>query len=346
VLEAVRLSERLGRPVQVIWTREDDMKAGRYRPQTWTRIHARLDDAGTITALGFDTISQSIMAEFAKVGVDALLPDVIPPRLRHWLARSTGRVLSSNALLADAIATEGATHIGYAIPNHRVSYMPFTAPVSVSWWRSVGFSVNSYVVESFIDELAHAAGREPYAFRRALLSESPRWLAVLDAVAELSGWGSALPDGTGRGIAVVEAFGSFCAEVVEARIDDDQIRVTKVYAVLDCGVAVNPDLVVSQVEGSVIFALSAALWGEITVEHGEVQQGNFDTYRIMRMHETPEIVVELLAGSDEPGGVGEPAVAPLAGALANAVFQLSGERLRRMPLQAEYARRLAAKQQS
>ncbi|MCA9662997.1 MAG: xanthine dehydrogenase family protein molybdopterin-binding subunit, partial [Myxococcales bacterium] len=340
VLDAVWLSKAVGRPVQVIWTREDDMKSGRYRPQAWAKIYARMDDAGTVQALGFDTVSQSIMAE---IGLGGIFPNAIPPRLRHWLSRNATRLIGSNAVLADIIATEGATNHGYAIANRRVTYMPFKAPVSVSWWRSVGFSINTFVVESFVDELAHAAEQDPYAFRRKMLAERPRWLAVLDAVVELSGWGTrALPEGTARGIAVCEAFGSFCAEVVEARIDDGQIVVDTVYAALDCGLAVNPDLVESQIEGSVIFALSAALWGEITVERGLVQQQNFDTYRMMRIHETPRIVTKLLEGSPEPGGVGEPAVAPLAGALANAVFALTGERLRRMPLQAEYERRTAA----
>ena len=162
-----------------------------------------------------------------------------------------------------------------------------------------------------------------------------------DRITELAGWGSELPEGTARGVAIVHAFGSWCGEVIEVRIDDGRIVVTKVHVVLDCGLAVNPDLVVSQVEGSVIFGLSAALWGEITVEQGLVQQDNFDRYRLMRMHECPEIIVELLPGSDEPGGVGEPAVAPLAPAVGNALFTLTGARLRRTPLQAEYERHLA-----
>ena len=343
VLDAVYLSREVGRPVQVIWTREDDTRAGRYRPQAWAKVYARLDDSGSVTALGFDTVSQSIIGQ---LDASALFPNVIPPRLRHFLARNTARLFDSNAVMADGIATEGATHIGYAIPNHRVTYMPFKAPVSVSWWRSVGFSINTYVIEGFMDELAHAAGKDPYEFRRVMLSDSPRWLGVLDAVAELSDWGSELPEGTARGMAVVEAFGSFCAEVIEAQVVDGQIKVSKVYAALDCGLAVNPDLVAAQVEGSVIFGLSAALWGEITLEQGLVQQGNFDDYRIMRMHESPEIVVKIVEGPHEPGGVGEPAVAPLAGALANAVFSLTGERLRRMPLQAEYERHMNAKPQS
>ncbi|MCA9719004.1 MAG: xanthine dehydrogenase family protein molybdopterin-binding subunit, partial [Myxococcales bacterium] len=336
VLDAVWLSKAVGRPVQVIWTREDDMRSGRYRPQAWARITGRLDGAGAVTSLTFDTISQSIMAEIGGL-LGSLMPNAIPPRMRAWLGRNSARLVGSNAVVADFIATEGATHLGYAIPNRRVTYMPIKAPVSVSWWRSVGFSINTFVVESFLDELAHAAEQDPYQFRRKMLGESPRWLGVLDAVAELSGWGTReLPPGTARGIAVAHAFGSYCAEVIEARIDDGQIKVTKVYAALDCGLALNPDLVESQIEGSVIFGLTAALWGEITVDKGVVQQGNFDDYRMMRMHETPEIVSKLVEGAPEPGGVGEPAVAPLAPALANAIFTLTGERLRRMPLQAEY----------
>ncbi len=346
VLDAVQLSKALGRPVQVIWTREDDMRAGRYRPQAWARMYGRLDGAGAVTSLGFDTISQSIMGELGGV-LSGLLPAAFPPQLGRWLTYNGARLIGSNAVLADIISTEGATHLGYAIPNRRVTYMNIKAPISVIWWRSVGFSINTFVVESFIDELAHAAEQDPYQFRRKMLADSPRWLAVLDAAAELSGWGKTeLPEGTARGIAVVEAFGSFCAEVVEARIDDGQIKVTKVYAALDCGLAVNPDLVESQVEGGVIFGLSAALWGEITVKDGMVQQGNFDDYRMVRMHESPEIVVKLIEGAPEPGGVGEPSVPPVAPALGNAIFALTGERLRRTPLQAEYERRMAAKKQS
>lgn len=341
VLDAVSLSKAVGRPVQVIWTREDDLTSGRYRPQAWAKIYARMDDAGTVHALGFDTVSQSIMAEIGGLG--GLFPEALPPRLRHWLERNATRLIGSNAVMADMIATEGATNHGYAIANRRVTYMPFKAPVSVSWWRSVGFSINTFVVESFMDELAHAAKQDPYQFRRKMLKDRPRWLGVLDAVAELSGWGTReLPPGTARGIAVCEAFGSYCAEVLEARVDDGAIKVDTVYAVLDCGFAVNPDLVESQVEGSVIFGLTAALWGEITVEKGVVQQRNFDTYRMMRMHEAPRMVIKLIEGDPEPGGVGEPAVAPLAPALANAIFNLTGERLRRTPLQAEFDRRKAA----
>jgi len=341
VLDAAWLSKEVGRPVQVIWSRENDTRAGYYRPQSHTRMRAALVD-GVVTALVYDSQSQSIIADLEMSG---LLPIAVPAKIRRWLMGNTSRLIASNAVFADVLATEGASNHGYAVPNQRVTYTPFATPFKVSWWRSVGHSFNGFIIESFIDELAHAAEQDPYAFRRGMLLERPRWLAVLDAVAELSGWAKGPPPaGTGRGIAVVEAFGSFAAQVVEAQVEDGKIKVSKVYCALDCGLAVNPDLVAAQIEGSIIFGLTAALWGEIRVEDGVVQQGNFDTYRMMRMHESPEIVTQLLAGPHAPGGVGEPAVAPVAGALANAVFDLTGARLRRMPLQPSYDE--VAKQQS
>ncbi|MGB1274474.1 MAG: xanthine dehydrogenase family protein molybdopterin-binding subunit, partial [Nannocystaceae bacterium] len=334
VLDAAWLSKAVGRPVQVIWSRENDTRAGYYRPQSHTRMRGALSD-GVLTALTYDSQSQSIIADLEMSG---LLPIAVPAKIRRWLMGNTSRLIASNAVFADVLATEGASNHGYAIPNQRVTYTPFATPFKVSWWRSVGHSFNGFIIESFIDELADAAGQDPYPFRRAMLQDNPRWLAVLDAVAEMSDWEkkAALPPGSGRGIAVVEAFGSFAAQVIEARVVDGTIAVSKVYCALDCGLAVNPDLVAAQVEGSIIFALTAALWGEITVENGQVQQGNFDTYRMMRIHESPEIVVRLLEGPHEPGGVGEPAVAPVAGALANAVANATGSRLRRMPLQPAY----------
>jgi len=341
VLEAVWLSKAVGRPVQVVWSRENDTRAGYYRPQSYTRMRGALDASGAPTALEYDSQSQSIIGDLDMGGV---LPIALPPRLRRWLMGNATRLIASNAVLADVLATEGATNHGYAIPSQRVIYTPIKTPFTTSWWRSVGHSFNGFIIEGFIDELAHAADRDPYQFRRDLLKDRPRWLGVLDAVAQMSGWSKQPPpEGAGRGIAVVEAFGSFAAQVVEARIVDGTIVVDKVYCALDCGMAVNPDLVASQIEGSVIFGLTAALWGEITAEGGAVQQGNFDTYRMMRMHETPEIEIRLIEGPHEPGGVGEPAVAPVAPALANALFDATGARLRRMPLQAawdEHAARL------
>lgn len=333
VLEAAWLSKAVGRPVQVIWSRENDTRAGYYRPQCHTRMRAALVD-GTVTAMTADAQSQSIMAD---LDMGALMPVAIPPRIRKWVMGNASRLIASNAVLADVLATEGISNHGYAVANQRVTYTPFATPFKCSWWRSVGHSFNGFIVESFIDELAHMAEEDPVAFRRGMLAERPRWLAVLNAVAEMSGWGKTeLAEGTGRGVAVVEAFGSFAAQVVEARVEHGEIKVDRVFCALDCGIAVNPDLVAAQIEGSVIFGLTAALWGEITAQQGRVQQGNFDTYRMMRMHESPEIQIELLDGPHEPGGVGEPAVAPVAGALANAVYAAVGVRLRRMPLQRAY----------
>ncbi|MEZ4299660.1 MAG: molybdopterin cofactor-binding domain-containing protein [Polyangiaceae bacterium] len=330
-LEAAWLSRAVGRPVQVIWSRENDTRAGYYRPQSYTRMRGALDASGTLTALTYDSQSQSILGD---TDMASLLPEAVPPRLREWLMGGTSRLIASNALIADVLATEGGANHAYKVPNHRATYTPFSTPFQTSWWRSVGHSFNGFVIESFMDEVARAAKQDPYQFRRALLKDSPRWLGVLDAVAELSGWTKGPPPkGTGRGIAVSEAFGSHVAQVIEARVDAGQIRVDKVYCAFDCGLAVNPDLVRAQIEGSVIFGLTAALWGQITVAGGAVQEGNFDTYRMMRMHECPSMEIQILDSPHEPGGVGEPAVAPVAGALANALFDATGVRLRRMPLQ-------------
>ncbi|MEM9455135.1 MAG: xanthine dehydrogenase family protein molybdopterin-binding subunit [Myxococcota bacterium] len=331
VLEAVWLSQAVGRPVQVIWSRENDMRAGYYRPQSLTRMRGAIDASGKPTVLSYDSLSQPIFPDFDFTG---MLPTAMPPRLRRWLVTSASRLVASNAVIADFLATEGASNLPYAIPNKRVAYTPFDTPLQVSPWRSVGHSFNGFIIESFIDEMAHAAQQDPYQFRRELLADSPRWRGVLDAAAQMSGWSEKpKPEGGGRGIAVISAFGSYAAQVIEARVDDGVVKVDKVYCALDCGFAVNPDLVVSQVEGCVVFGLTAALWGQITVEDGVVQQDNFDTYRMMRMHECPQIEVRLVEGPHEPGGVGEPAVAPLGGALSNALFDATGARLRRMPIQ-------------
>ncbi|MCH9686590.1 MAG: molybdopterin-dependent oxidoreductase, partial [Deltaproteobacteria bacterium] len=331
VVEAVWLSKAVGRPVQVIWSRESDMAAGCYRPQSYTRMRGALDADGALTALSYDSQSQSILGD---LDMSSVLPIAIPPRVRKWIMGNASRLISSNAVMADMLATEGASNHGYAIPNQRATYIPFETPFKTSWWRSVGHSFNGFIIESFIDEMATAAQQDPYQYRRTMLKDRPRWLGVLDAVARMSGWSEGpMPRGTGRGIAVVKAFGSYAAQVVEARVEAGNIEVRKVYCALDCGLAVNPDLVRAQVEGSIIFGLTAALWGQVTVEGGVVQQGNFDTYRMMRMYEAPEIEIELVEGPHEPGGVGEPAVAPVAGALGNALFEATGVRLRRMPLQ-------------
>jgi isoquinoline 1-oxidoreductase beta subunit len=232
----------------------------------------------------------------------------------------------------DGSAVEGARGLPYAIPNLRVNWHEAENGVPTLWWRSVGHTQNGYATEVFFDELAHAAGKDPFEFRRALLQEHPRHLAVLELAAEKAGWNEPLGEGRGRGIAMHESFGSFVAEVVEVSIDDGSFTVDRVVCAVDCGIAVNPDVIKAQMEGGIAYALSAALREEVTLTEGEVQQGNFDRYRILRIDEMPEVEVHIVASTEAPTGVGEPGVPPLAPALANAIFAATGKRIDRLPI--------------
>ena len=288
VIEAVQLSRAVGAPVQVLWTREDDMQHDFYRPANCTQLRAALD------ARGFP---------------------------RAWFQRIAG---PRNAL-------RGVT-IPYAIDNVRVEQVEEDPGVPVGPWRSVGASQNGFTIECFIDELAHAAGQDPLAYRLALLKQAPRHHAALKLAAAKAGWGRKLPAGHGRGIAVYESFAGWVAHVVEVSVVRGVIRVQRVVSAVDCGIAVNPAGVSAQTESSITFALTAALKGEITIQDGRVVQGNFDDQPLLRIDEMPAIEVHLVPSREPPGGVGEPGVPPLAPALANAVFAVTGQRLRRLPL--------------
>jgi isoquinoline 1-oxidoreductase beta subunit len=230
-------------------------------------------------------------------------------------------------------ALDGAADLAYAIPNVRVDYCPITTPVPLGWWRSVYASQNCFANESFMDELAREVGRDAYELRRDLLADSPRHRRVLELAAEQAGWGRALPDGHGRGIAVHRLFSdSVVAEVAEVSVENGAVRVHRVVCAVDCGLALNPDTIAAQVEGGVAYALTAALKGRITLEGGRVKQSNFNDYPMLRMKEMPKVEVHVVASSDPPHGMGEPGVPPLAPAVANAVFQATGTRLRSMPL--------------
>jgi CO/xanthine dehydrogenase Mo-binding subunit len=333
VAEAVMLARALDLkvPLQVIWSREEDTAQGHYRPISSTRMRGAVGPGAQLLALDYHSVSQPILADQTNF-VAGFFADWIPLMLKRMALRANQSFINSGAL-PDMVAMEGAQDTPYTAQSVRVAWTPVRTRLPVAFWRSVGHSFNGFVMESFIDELAHAAQADPVAFREAHLKDKPDFLAVLREAARLGEWGSPLPEGVGRGVAIHKSFHSICAEVVEARVHRGQIQVLRVSCAVDCGRVINPDLVKAQIESAVVFGLSAALWQEITLEGGQVQQGNFDTYPVMRMHQCPQIEVSILDSQRKPSGVGEPGVPPIAPALANALFDATGVRLRRMPMQ-------------
>jgi isoquinoline 1-oxidoreductase subunit beta len=329
--QAATIAKRIGRPVQLIWSRESDMTQGYYRPMTTAMMRGGLAADGRVTAIACHTIGQPIILS-QSTSLGAVFPGSIPRPLRRVLSNSALALFGTNTM-ADPFATEGARDSLYRIPNLRVEFTPFTTGIPVSFWRSVGHSFNSFAIESFIDELAHASKRDPLDLRRSLLPSNSRPRRVLDAVAELARWGEPAAPGIGRGLARHASFESEAAQIAEVEIVDGRIKVRRVFCAIDCGLAVNPDVIRAQVEGAIIFGLSAALDQEITLVDGQVQQRNFDTFAPLRMFECPEIIVKILDSDEPPTGVGEPGLPPIAPAVANAIFALSRVRLRRTPLQ-------------
>jgi isoquinoline 1-oxidoreductase subunit beta len=305
--QAVQVAKTVARPVKLVWTREDDIRHDRYRPQAALRFKAGLGTDGMPVALDLRTAVGSI-------------------------SRSTGMGKAENGIEPSAV--EGLSNIPYASPALKVDCVLKNTHVPVMWWRSVGSSQNAFAVESFIDELAHAAGQDPYKYRRALLAGKDDFIRVLDALAEKSGWGTPLPQGKGRGIAIHESFGTIVGEVVEAAVSKSgEVRIERVIAAVDCGHVVNPATVAMQIESAVLYGLTAALFGQITIDKGRVVEGNFDTYQIARMADTPVIETHLvLSGGSKWGGIGEPGTPPIAPAIANALFAATGRRIRSLPL--------------
>jgi len=308
VSEAVELSKKLGKPVKVVWTREDDLAGGYYRPRALHVLRGGVDAAGAPVAWQQRVVVQSF---------------IIGSPFEAFLVHDG----------LDEIAVEGAKELPYALPNVAVDWQRAPDGVPCLWWRSVGHSHTCFAVESFLDELAHAGRKDPLELRRTLLAEKPRHLRLLDLLAEKSGWGGKPPEGQGRGVALHESFGALVGHVIDASAGQDgRVRVHRVVSAVDCGPVVNPDGVKAQIEGGIVFGLSAALYGEITFRRGRVQQTNFHDYRLLRMHEMPTVEVHVVPSDEKMGGVGEPGVPPVAPALTNALFAATGKRVRSLPI--------------
>jgi isoquinoline 1-oxidoreductase subunit beta len=310
IVEAVEVAKVAKAPVKVVWTRDDDLKGGWYRPMWHDRFAAGIDANGEPVAWTHTIVGQSI----------AVGTPFEPLMIKDGV---------------DSTSVEGAADILYGIPNLQVDLHSPKIAVPVQWWRSVGHSHTGFSVEAFFDEVAHAGGKDPYDLRRKLLANQPRMLAVLELAGQKAKWGSKLPAGVGRGVATHFSFESYVVQIVDASVEKDgTVRVHRVVCAVDCGFVINPDTVIAQMEGGIIFGLTAALKTEITLKDGRVQQTNFHDYQMMRMFESPEIEVHIVPSTANPSGVGEPGVPPVAAALTNAIFAATGKRVRRLPVRA------------
>jgi isoquinoline 1-oxidoreductase/isoquinoline 1-oxidoreductase beta subunit len=329
--EAATIAKRVSAPVKLVWSREDDMARDYYRPTSLHRLRGAIEKPTTGPA--------SVVAWEHRLAMPSMMPymvDLIGPVVPAWMrgaalgaAKSMAKVIPG--WVGPMLGVEGAVNHPYAIANVSFESVAWDPGIPVGIWRSVGHSHNGFVVESFIDELAHAAGVDPAAFRRRLLADHPRHIAVLDLLLEKGRWGSP-PPGRHLGIAIHESFGTVAGQIAEVSINGDEIRVHRVTCVVDCGLAVNPDIVEAQMESGIVFGLTAALLGEITFRDGAAIESNFHDHPMLRMAQVPEIEVAIVPSSEAPSGVGEPGTPPIAPAVANAVFAATGRRLRELPL--------------
>ena len=306
IKEALETSKAAGAPVKVIWSREDDIRNAQYRPANYHKFQAGLDATGQPVAWTQRLVAPSILAR------------VFPDTVKNGL---------------DGEAVEGGVGMPYAIPNVHVDYVLTDTGIPVGFWRSVNNSFNGFAVETFIDELAHAAKKDPYEYRRDLLGKAPRHLGVLNLAANKASWGSPLPAGRARGIAVFKSFDTYVAQVAEVSVDADGVpHVHRVVCAVDCGPVINPGIVEAQMQSAIVYGLTASLWGEITIDKGQVQQSNFHNYRMLRLAEMPVVEVHIVPSMDSQGGVGEPGTPPIAPAVCNAIFALNGKRIRKLPI--------------
>jgi isoquinoline 1-oxidoreductase beta subunit len=309
IVEAVATAKALDwkAPVRVQWTREDDMRGGRYRPAFVHKLKAALDEKGELIALQDTVVGQSI----AKGTL-----------FEKGLVREG----------VDRLSVEGVQNQPYAVPNLRVDLTTTDSPVTVLWWRAVGSTHTAYALETFIDEIAHAAGKDPVEFRLAMLTDKPRHAAVLRLAAEKAGWSSPAPPDRHRGIALAESFHSYVAQVAEISVDNaGRPKVHRVVCAVDCGIAVNPDQIRAQMEGGIGFGLGAIMKSQLTLNKGKIVEGNFDGYDVLRIDEMPKVEVHIVKSSAPPTGVGEPGVPPIGPAVANAFFKATGKRVRVLP---------------
>ena len=312
VIQAAAIANEMkDTPVQLIWSREEDIQHDLYRPMGLANMRAAFDDDGALQGFEAKVVGQSCMANI------------------------TGRLMPGmeSDLMKDRTTAEGLFDLPYAIPNRQVNQVLAHEPVPVGFWRSVGHSHHAYFAEAFIDECATAAGRDPFEFRRELLKHSPRHLKVLETVAAKANWGSPAHPGAAQGIALAESFGSIVAQVAEVTVSDGRVRVHRICSAIDCGFAVNPDTVEAQVQSAIVYGLTAALYGEITVKQGRVLQTNFPDYRMLSLADAPEMDVHIIeSGIEHLGGIGEPGTPPVAPAVCNALYAHTGRRIRELPI--------------
>jgi isoquinoline 1-oxidoreductase subunit beta len=322
VLEAAQVARAVGKRVKLVWSREDDTRHDFYRPPMKSRLVAKLDDSGNVESWRHRMAGPSLMQSYANAMSPAMIPGWVPDFLIDF---GTGIVAKK-----DSSSVEGAKELPYSFGHIQVEFANVETPVRLGYWRSVGHSHTAFVVESFVDELAHAAGEDPINFRKRNLPQDSRHCQVLDEVARISNWGNA-PTGHFQGVAVHESFHSVVAEVVEVSMLGGQPKLERAYCAIHCGQAVNPDIIRQQMESGMLFGLSAALRGQITLRDGAVQQGNFHDYPVLRMNEVPDVEVAIIDSDEAPTGVGEPATPPAPAALGNAIFAATGTRLRDLP---------------
>jgi isoquinoline 1-oxidoreductase subunit beta len=329
ITQAVQIAQQVQGPVKVVWTREEDIQHDMYRPYYYDRIAAGLDAQGAPIAWTHRVTASSIMTRVTT--------ELFPKNLRVIRAVGLHQILAGMKGL-DTDAVEAAVEPPYALPNIRVEYVRQEPPAGLrtAFWRGVGPTHSVFVVESFIDELAAAARRDPFEYRRALLDRAPRAKAVLELAAERADWGKPLAAGSGRGISLLHAFGSYIAQVAEVAVSKQgEVRLQRVVCAVDCGTIVNPDTVEAQMQSGIVFGATAALYGEITIKDGRVEQHNFSDYRALRITEVPAIEVYLMKNTEPPGGVGEPGTSAVMPAIANAIFAATGKRLRKLPVKGQ-----------